>query len=531
VVAPTPPDTCIIDHKHTKLNVDGARFVCIREQVTRSELLQEGYDEDELENVRSDSDPDFNSERIIRLFYSDEDPEQDTTQYGDDEDSEQLFWKHEVWMNVDWDEDGISERRHIVMIGSSILKNEPTDYQEIVAATAIAMPHKHIGMGYAEAVVDLQELFSTLIRQMLDNIYKQNVRRQFINENAVLSDNSTMDQLLDGTSEFVLFRGNPAEAVMPEQIQPIVGDIAAVLEQFKEEPQLRTGVAPQLTLDPSVLEKSTLGAFIGALEQASQRLELLARLFAETALTQLFQKIHHCLRTYFPKPQKVLINGQWVTVDTSKWRKRSNMTVNVGLGFNNKQAMVTLLTTLLQIQKEAIGEGLADAKTVFNTLEKLIEHVNLGNARQYFLDPNSPGWKPPQPKPDAAMIQANATAQSLAADAKRRDKETDWKLAKEKEEIDLRGAEMMQKIDELSQNYTKLLSDIALNDAKIQELNARSLKEGITPEDPTSADEYANAQSLVSGSQGGQKGAKKANGRAKPAGEGQDDNGTAVAAA
>lgn len=527
-VLPVAPDTAIIDHKHTKLNTDGARFVCIREQVTRSDLLTEGFTEDELDDCRQDSDPEFNSERIIRLFYSDEDPEQDSESDIESDDAEEYFWRHECWMHVDWDDDGVSELRHITMIGSRILENEPTDYCELVAASAIHITHKHVGMSYAETVSDLQELMSTLIRQLLDNVYKQNVQRLFINENAILSDNSTMDQLLDGTSEFVLFRGSPAESVMPEVVQPIVAEIAAVIDQFKEESQLRTGVAPQLSLDPSVLEKSTMGAFIGALEQASQRLELLARLFAETGFKQVFQKIHYCLRTYFKGAQKVEVNGQWIDIDPSKWRKRSNMTVNVGLGFNNKQAMVTLLTTLLQIQKEALGEGLTDPTKIFHTLDKLIEQVNLGNVRSFFVDPGTPGWKPPPPKPDPAMIQAQATAESLKADAKRRDKELDWKISKEKEDIDLRGAEMMQKIDELNQNYSELLSTLALNDAKIQELNAKAFKEGIAPEDPTSADEYATAESLASRKPSKPKKGPKANGRTEPSGRGPSETSSAA---
>jgi hypothetical protein len=71
-------------------------------------------------------------------------------------------------------------------------------------------------------------------------------------------------------------------------------------------------------------------------------------------------------------------------------------------------------------------------------------------------------------------------------------------MKKEKEDIDLKAAELTQKIDELNQGYSKLISDLALNDAKIQELNARAFKEGIAPEDPTSADEYATAEGLAS---------------------------------
>ncbi len=487
-VSPIPPDQCLIEHGHNKLDVDSARFSCIRVKYTREELRGMGYSDDDLDDAgSSDEDLSWASENVIRHFYVDELPEsKGTDSSGDSEE----FWYHKIFIRTDYNGDGVPELRRVIMIGSKIFENEETDYVEIVAATALLMSHKHIGLSYAETVADLQELMSTLIRQMLDNIYKQNVRRLFVNEQALLSDNQTMDQLLDSMSEHVLVRGAPAEAIMPEQIPAIVGDIATVIEQFKEEPQLRTGVAPQLTLDPSVLEKSTLGAFLGALDQASQRLELLARLFAETGFKTVMQKIHFCLRNYFTDPQEVEIRGKWAEVNTKEWKKRANMTVNVGLGNNNKQTMVTLLTTMLQIQKEAIPEGLASAANVYNTLERLIDEVNLGHTGTYFVDPREPGWKAPEKPPEPQMILAQAQAQSLQADAKRKDQELNWKINKEKEDQQIEITKLMQALEKLQHSYSELQSKLALNAAQITELNSKAAKESMQPAPDSSSDEW-----------------------------------------
>lgn len=504
-VAPVPPDEVIIEHGHTKLDVDSARFSCLRTQYTRSELVEMGYDDEELDDVGPGDDETWHDERVTRLFYSDENPEDDSGEF--DLPSDETFWRHECFMRVDFDGDGVSELRRIVMVGTKIFENEDIDYNPIVSASAIHVTHKHIGLSYAEIVSDLQEITSTLTRQMLDNIYKQNVRRTYIDERAMLSDNSTMDQLLDGNSEIIEIRGNPAEAVMPEMTQPIVSEIAAVMQMFSDKPQLRTGVAPQITLDPSVLKESTMGAFVGAIEQASQRLELLARLFAETGLKRVFQKIHYLLRTYFEGAQQVKINKQWVAVNPSTWKKRSNMNVNVGLGFNNKQAMITLLTTLLQIQREAMPAGLADQKKLFATLEKLIEQANMGHVGTYFIDPNQPNWKPPEPQPDAQMIAAQAQAKSLEADSKRRDAELKHKIemdkagmAEKKEGQELEAAKLMQKMEELQQNYERLVGELALKDAQIQKLNADAVAATMQPQ--TAEDEFARADTRVKGASG-----------------------------
>lgn len=494
VVEPIAPDQCIIDSAHRKLDVDGARFVCLRTEMSRSDLRQEGYSEDDLVDLSPDDNELWNSEEVIRHFYSDEQPDNEDDSY--DLEADEVFWVHECYMTIDADDDGINELRKIVMVGCKILENEETDYQPVIAATAIPMPHKHIGMGYAEIVSDLQELMTTLTRQLLDNIYRLNVGRKYVAEGALLTDNSTMDQLLDGKSEVVVVRGSPAEGIMPEVSTPIVAEIAGVLDQLKDAPQLRTGVAPQLTLDPEVLSKSTMGAFVGALEAASQRLELLARLFAEGPLKKTFQKIHYLARTHFDEPQQIQIGNAWVTVDPSKWRKRSNMSVNVGVGFNNKQVMLGLLGQLLQIQKEAMQIGVADAAKIYATLEKFIEQANLGHAATYFNDPKAPGFQPPPPKEDPAMILAKAQAADLAAESKRKDAELQHKIAletaKQKADEEFRALELDIKLKELELKDKQEERSRAETDAKITALNRnKDMQAG--PAESSSDDEFARA--------------------------------------
>lgn len=507
VVASVAPDECIVAHNHHRLDVDTAKFVCVRTQKTRSDLIQEGYAQADLEDLSADDTDTWNTERVLRLFYTDEQP--DTSGDSLDTEADETFWVHECYMALDYDEDGVNELRKIVMAGCKILENEPEDMQPVVAASAIPIPHKHVGMSYMEIVADLQELMTTLTRQLLDNIYKQNVHRKYISEQALLSDNSTMDQLLDGNSEVIIVRGSPADAIMPEINTPIVAEIAGVMEQFRDSSQMRTGVAPQISLDPSVLEKSTMGAFMGALEQASQRLELLARLFAETAFKKVFQKIHYLLRTYFEEPQDIQINGKWVQVNPTQWRRRSNMTVNVGLGFNNKEVMLGLLSQLLTVQREALGMGLADAKKIYATLETMIEQSNLGHAATYFNDPNAPDFQPPEPAKDPAMILAEAQAESLRAEIGRKDRESMAKIehdaaklqadiAAQKEAAEAKGVELHNALLTLEQTKKMNAAQIAEIDAKITAMNRDPKRQGDAVES-TSDDEFARGRELVHG--------------------------------
>src|SRR5690606_29853564 len=119
-------------------------------------------------------------------------------------------------------------------------------------------------------------------------------------------------------------------------------------------------------------------------------------------------------------------------------------------------------------QREAMAAGLADQKVIHNTFKQLIDAMNMGHVDSYFIDPNQPGWKPPEPQKDPAMISAEAQAQSLAADAKRRDAELAHKIemekreqAREDEEQTMKLTDQLNSIDEMAQKYLKLQKDLA----------------------------------------------------------------------
>lgn len=509
-------DKVIVHSRHHDLSLETCRAVIVRDEVTLSDVRELGYDLD-LDDVKPSDEDVWNDEETNRLFYSDEDEA-----HGDDSEdleADKIVTLHTCYMRVDWDGDGISELRRIVMAGCYIAENEPWDQHAVIAGSALPVPHRHVGMGYAELVMDLQQLMTTLMRQLLDNIYGQNIQRKIWNEAAMLSDGSTMDAILDGETENILVRGDPNTAYRAEEITPIVAEITGAIEAMRETPQLRTGVAPQLSLDPSVLEKSTMGAFVGALEQASQRLELLARLVAETVLKPAFLKIHATCREHFDKPQQIEVGGKWITIDPRTWKKRSSMAVNVGLGFNNKQMMLMLLEKLLMMQREALPGGLSDAKKIYATLEKFIEQANLGHAGTYFIDPNQPGWKAPPPAEDPALILAKAQAEALAAEARRKDAELRMKMEEFRENAEAAAAKLVNDFLGLKGEDALTTAKIAETMAKITQMNRdKSAQEG--PAEDTSQDEFARAAGLVGDTAGDREADRAAKGKPANAGNG-----------
>jgi len=382
-----PQDQVLVDRNADSIDLDDCKFVAHRVQRSIGELVAEGYDFDELIALSDGKDDStFNSERTNRLFYEDESPDRDDSE--DRDDAQRTLWVHEIYCEYDYDQDHVPERRRVYMIGPEIFENDPDEYQPLVACSSIVMQHKHIGMAYAESVADLQLLSTTLTRQMLDNIYKQNVRRHFMNEQALLHDNSTMDDYLDARSEAVLFNGPPSEAIMPETVQSLTGELLEVIKHVEEKPQLRTGIAPNLSLDPEVLNGSTMGAFMGALDQATQRQELLVRVIAEVGYKVALRKVHYLMRTHLNQPGEMKIRGEWQSYDPAQWPERNDVRVNVGTGTTGQQQKIELLLGVLEKQEQhAMSSGLANEAKIFHTLTKLIETARLGSVDSYFINP------------------------------------------------------------------------------------------------------------------------------------------------
>lgn len=402
-----PGEEALVGSDCNSLNLDEASFVGHRTKKTYTWLVQAGYDRDLLDEVSPDGDMNYAGEWANRLYTADE------TWADNSDDSMRTYWVNDCSVMVDFDGDGIAERRHIVMIGDKIHVNEPDDYQPWVCISSVPMPHRHVGLCLADIVRDLELLKTTLYRQLLDNAYRVNRARTLVGLGALTTDGKTMEALLNPLSEYI-----PVEDVNQVLTPPttsFVNELLPVIQSLTDAQQTRTGIAPNLSLDPKVIQQSTMGAFSGALQQASQRIELIARIIAETGYKWLIKKSHRLLKTHSQRPIVMKRAGQWVESNPGDWRDRHNVEVNLGSTLNNKEVEFTLLQGLLAMQKEALGLGLATPSTIYNTLDDLVTTTGRKSADRYFVrpDPNNP----PQPPQDPALEVAKAQAQAMQMDA------------------------------------------------------------------------------------------------------------------
>lgn len=409
-----PGEEVLIDNQLSSLNVDEADFVCHQRERSWTDLVESGHDPDLLATCQTREERD-NSEETVRRWRSSEHVDGP----DEDDDSMQMYLVRECYIRCDYDGDGVAEHRQVLEIGGVIFENEELNYQPFCALATAGNPHVHEGMSLVEMVADIQRQKTTAQRQWNTNMYRINQPRKYVGENARDESGLTMDALLNGYSEVIPCR-DPSQ-IVPEQIQPLGQVILPYLQDLDRRQMMRSGVSPQMSMDPNVLQQSTAEAYAKAQSKGEQRIELITRFMAETGVKALMLKAHELLRKHQDRPGTAKIRGRWVEYSPTEWRARRQMLVNVGLGFGSDQAKLAKAQMVIQLQGQMAQQGFVTPDNMYNAIEKFCEAADLPNAEQYFTHPaqNQQFMQAQQrPNPQQQLIQAQAMAYQADAQSK-----------------------------------------------------------------------------------------------------------------
>ena len=404
-VIPVPPEEVLVN-KNPVAPLRRNRFVCHRRRVTISELKEMGFTD--VDDIASSED-DFNEERTARFSYD----ETDTSDSASDKANRQV-WLSEAYWRVDRDGDGIAELRKTIMAGKKILEDEELESLPLVTMTPIILPHKLIGMSVADLVMDLQLLKSTVFRQILDNMYLANNGRYMALDGMV-----NIDDLLTSRPGGIV-RVKTFDAVKPMQ-PPLLGAPAFnLLEYIDVIKENRTGVTRyNQGLDADSLNKTATG--INQIMNAAQaRVELIARVFAETGVKDLFYSILECVQKHYDRKEVVRLRNEWVTMDPQEWTNKFDLTVMVGLGTGSKEQQMAALADEAQFQLAALQAGLPilTPENVYNLRMKSLEAKNIKGGDLFYTHPSKMPPQPPQQDPALVKAQMDAQVDQMKLQAK-----------------------------------------------------------------------------------------------------------------
>jgi hypothetical protein len=427
-----PPEEFLISKKARR--IADAPFVAHRRLTTRSELISMGFKADEIDELPAYDDLTFTPERVAR-FPNGEQPDDPSLDTSMDE-----IETFECYIRTDYDEDGIAELRRVFYAGGTILENEEADFIPFCSICPIPMPHKFFGHSLADRVVDIQKIKTTITRQMLDNLYLSNNARM-----AVVDGQVNLDDMLTVTPGGIVRVKNNA-AITPLQVPLVAGQAFPMLAYMDEIQQKRTGVTQASQgLDPNILQNTTATAVAMVQNAGAAKVELIARIFAETGVKDLFKSILHLVCKYQDKERIVRMRGKFVAIDPREWSNEYDLTVNVGLGTGNREQQMAMVAAILQKQEQimsqmGIANPLVSPSQYRNTLGRFIESAGFKDTSEFFreitpeMEQQLLQPQQPQPDPATAALMQQAQAQMQVTQAKA---QADIQVAQAKAQADI----------------------------------------------------------------------------------------------
>jgi hypothetical protein len=191
------------------------------------------------------------------------------------------------------------------------------------------------------------------------------------------------------------------------------------LDSIREE---RTGVSKNsMGLSEGALKSHQTATGVGqVMTAAQQKIELIARIFAETGMKDLAQSVYMLVQK-FEKPEKLVrLNNEWTTLYPHEWKTKMDCTAQVGLGFGNKDMNLMhlgrLSQTIQMIAQHPAAGMLLKPKNVYNLVAEQIKAMGMKNVDDFITDPGDQDVQQqqgPSPEEQAKMQEAQLKQQEL----------------------------------------------------------------------------------------------------------------------
>jgi len=441
-----PPEEFLISKKAR--TIADSPFVAHRQMLTRSTLVAMGFNKKQVEGLQMGDALAYTPERVAR-YAAGEQPYQTQT----DDPAMQEIEVFECYVKTDIDGKGIATLVQVFYASNEILEDakgkemvEEVDYVPFHSICPIPIPHKFFGNSLADRTVDLQLIKTTITRQMLDNLYLTNNARVVAVEGQV-----NLEDLLTSTAGGVI-RAKSQGAVQQLVVQNVANQAFPMLQYLDTVQSKRTGVSDASQgLDPAILQNVTAAAVASMQQAGAGKIELMARIFAETGVKSLFQGILHLLCKYQDKARMVRMRGEFVEFDPRTWANQYDVSINVGLGAGNRQEQMAMLSMVLAKQEQLIGQfGPANPYVspaqYRGTLGRMVEIAGFKDSAEFYkaITPeqdqalSNPPPQQQQMPPEVQAIMARTQAEIQANQAKA---QADIQLKQQQMQIDTEMAQ------------------------------------------------------------------------------------------
>lgn len=455
-----PPEEFLIDRRARSLK--DAVVVAHRSMKTVSELVQMGYDEEEMTQFVTSNELDTNIEYITRQPLA-------RAVGGFDSFNPALgrVLYLECYAKVDYDGDGIAELRKVCMAGPSfkLLHHEAVDHMPFAVFECDPEPHAFFGLSTADVTMDIQRIKTHLMRGMLDSLAQSINPRMAIVEGQV-----NIDDVLNNEVGAIIRQRAPG---MAQQLETafVGGSAMPVLNYMDEVKEARTGMSKaSMGLDADALQSTTKAAVAATITASQGQVELLARILAE-GMKQLFKGILFLVVQNQDKPRMIKLRNNWVPMDPRTWNANMDVSINVALGSGTVESKMQMLAQVAAKQEQILqtlgpNNPVVSVGQYVNTLRTMAELSGFKDSSKFFAPlPMDFRFDPPQ-KLSPEEVLAQAQAKAVEADVAKKAAELEIKRendmmidARERERI---AGDQVLKRYELELKYQTDINDQAM---------------------------------------------------------------------
>jgi hypothetical protein len=443
VIEALPPEQFLIDED--AICTDDAAFTAHWERKTRSDLVQMGYDKDEVFSIPEagrNETPEEASRRLATMSTDAADKSMELVDY------------YECFIRIDVDDDGEAELVRACFGGSESGKlldwevwEDENPFDDIPCEP---IPHRWTARSIADETMDVQDIKTVLSRQALNNIYATNNPQRFATGKI-----TNPEELFTPTFGGVVF--GEAGAALTDLVVPFVANHAFEAMAMQDEViQRRTGVSRHgMALDPETLQNQTATATNKESDASYSQVELVARNQAEWGWSKVFRKLMRLMIKHQGPRRLVMNDKKAVDIDPRYWNADMKVTINVGLGTGSRDRDLMMLQTVLQTQLGLADRFMASGATadaidmlpqIILTMTKMAESAGIRNPEDFYPDYTEDKVKAlkqmaadqaAQPDPKIQIEQ-----QKLAADMERGQAEMQMDAQKNEQDIILQREKM-----------------------------------------------------------------------------------------
>lgn len=433
----------------TARTLSDANYIAHRVRKSKDELITMGFDKETIESINAGSS-DIESGVIANSRVNNMNPlnVSDVVMTGDEK-SDQV-WLHEHYIKSSLPM-GKLEILQVFTINGQILEVNRVNEFPFETFTPFPVPGSIWGESVFDITKDIQDLNTSLIRGMIDNIMNANFRRY-----SAIKGQYDRESLLNNRPGGVI-EMSQVGAVTPFPYHQLPAGIDGLLEYINSKKEERTGVSKVgQGLDPNVFKNDNSTATVNMVMTAAQnRLRMVARNIAQRGMMNLMLSIYNLVRTNGTKSFTVETAQGSIQIDPRQLPVRNEMIVSVAVGDGERRERAAALQSVMMAMTQTPQlQQFLQPNNAYYLATQLFESMGIYDTENYVTPLDQ--IPPPEPDPVQQLTieqlqntveQIKVQTQKIVSDVTNENKRVDFEQIKAADEYSMRREESRSKQD------------------------------------------------------------------------------------